>query len=218
MLTTNELSARVVWGVAAAAGPFAVLPDDAASSGLHFLHVDQMRTLLTPGMLAVGASLADAVAQRRFLCVLGDAGVGKTFAVRTAARRYGAAVLLDLRAHPAPADLRAGLYGRLKLPGEPPADPGTADALIRCALVDEPRIVVVDDADRMSRSCFEYLRFLHDDTPGGLCVVLVAARCGERSLRAQPMLATRTAGWLHLSLMGIRDFGSDRSCVNLMAG
>ena len=199
MLTTAPCS-QTVWGETAAAEPFAVV-DDVAPPGLHFLAVPGVRTLLTPGMLAVGEALADACAQRRFVCVLGDAGIGKTFAVRTAAHRLGAAVLLDLRAQPAPADLRAGLHGALQLTGTPPADPGAADTLIRRALADTPRIVVVDDADRMSGSCLEYLRFLHDGTPGGLCVVLIAGQRGERHLRAQRMLATRTAAWLHLGAL-----------------
>ncbi|MFF8868420.1 AAA family ATPase [Streptomyces sp. NPDC015139] len=146
-------------------------------------------------MLAVGDALADAYAQGRFVCVLGDAGVGKTFAVHTAGRRLGELLPLDLRAQPAPADLRAALHRALGLGGEAPADPGAADTLIRRALAVRPRIVVVEDADRLSASCFEYVRFLHDDLPQGLCVVLIAQARGERSLRAQRMLATRSAGW-----------------------
>ncbi|MEU7061495.1 ATP-binding protein [Streptomyces sp. NPDC046197] len=157
-----------------------------------------MRTLLTPGMLAVGDALADAYAQGRFVCVLGDCGVGKTFAVHTAARRLGEPVPLDVRAQPAPADLRAALHRALKLCGQAPADPGAADTLIRHALAARPRIVVVEDADRLSASCFEYLRFLHDDLPQGLCGVLIAAARGERRLRAQRMLATRSAGWPYI--------------------
>ncbi|MEU5798725.1 ATP-binding protein [Streptomyces sp. NPDC047813] len=203
MLTTEstEFSARAVWGKAAAAGPFAVLDDDAVSSGLHFLRVEGMRTLLTPAMLAVGDALADAVARRQFLCVLGDVGIGKTFAVQAAARRLGELgqlLSLEFRAQPAPADLRTALHRALGLPGEAPADPGAADTLIRHALADRPRIVVVEDAHRVSASCMEYLRFLHDGVPGGLCVVLIAVRRGERRMRAQRMLATRTAGWLRL--------------------
>lgn len=177
--------------------PFTV-GQDAAPPGLHFLAVPGLRTLLTPGMLAVGDALPKACAQRRFLCVLGDAGVGKTFAVHVVGRRLGELLPLDFRAQPTPADLRAAFHRALKLHGEAPADPGAADTLIRRALAQEPRIVVADDADRLSASCFEYLRFLHDDLPQGLCVVLVAAQRGERRLRAQRMLATRSAGWLHI--------------------
>ncbi len=201
MLTTPPpRSASAGPGPADAAEPFTVVRD-AVPPGLHFLAVPGVRALLTPGMLAVGDALADACVQRRFLCVLGDAGVGKTFAVRSVAHRLGGHLPLDFRAQPAPADLRACLHRELGLRGEPPADPGAADAWIRRALTQGPRIVVVEDADRLSASCFEYLRFLHDDTPGGLCVVLIAARRGERSLRAQRMLATRSAGWLHIAAL-----------------
>ncbi|MBF6047984.1 AAA family ATPase [Streptomyces sp. NRRL B-1677] len=197
MLTTS-LPSSAVWDAAGAAEPFAVLDD--AAPPLHYHQTTGLRTLLTPGMLAVGDALADAYAQGRFVCVLGDAGVGKTFAVHTAARRLGELLLLPLylRAQPTPADLRACLHKALKLRGEPPADPGAADAWIRRALALKPHIVVVEDAHRLSASSFEYLRFLHDDTPGGLCVVLIAETHGERRLRAQRMLATRTAGWPYI--------------------
>ncbi|WP_053695319.1 ATP-binding protein [Streptomyces sp. NRRL F-5755] len=197
MLTTS-LPSSAVWDAADAAKPFAVLDD--AAPPLHYHQTAGLRTLLTPGMLAVGDALADAYAQGRFVCVLGDAGVGKTFAVHTAARRLGELLLLPLylRAQPTPADLRACLYKALKLRGEPPADPGAADAWIRRALALKPHIVVVEDAHRLSASSFEYLRFLHDDTPGGPCVVLIAETHGERRLRAQRMLATRTAGWPYI--------------------
>ncbi|MFF3343559.1 AAA family ATPase [Streptomyces flavidovirens] len=196
MLTAPPPS-LAVRGAAARAEPFAVM-EDAAPPGLHYLQTPGLRTLLTPGMLAVGDTLADAYAQGRFVCVLGDAGVGKTFAVHTAARRFGELLPLDFRAQPAPADLRAALHRALGLRGEAPADPGAADTLIRRALAIKPRIVVVEDAHRLSASCFEYLRFLHDDLPQGLCVALIAATRGERSLRAQRMLATRTAHWLSI--------------------
>ena len=105
MLTTPP-PPPAVWDAAAAAEPFAVV-EAAAPPGLHFLAVPGVRTLLTPGMLAVGDALPKAYAQRRFLCVLGDAGVGKTFAVHAAGRRLGELLPLDYRAQPAPADLRA---------------------------------------------------------------------------------------------------------------
>ncbi|MFB6815409.1 AAA family ATPase [Streptomyces sp. NPDC056347] len=200
MLTT-ESTAHPVWGAAAQAGQFAVLPDDAALSGLHFLQVEGVRALLTPAMLAVGGALADAVAERQFLCVLGDPGVGKTFAVHVAARWLGdpgQLLPLQVRAQPEPADLRTALHRACGLPGQAPADPGAADTLIRHALADGPRIVVVEDAHRLSASCMEYLRFLHDGVSGGLCVVLIAVARGERRLRTQRMLATRTAGWLRV--------------------
>ncbi|WP_244201670.1 ATP-binding protein [Streptomyces diastatochromogenes] len=155
---------------------------------------------MTPGLAAVRHALADAHQQQRFLCVLGDAGVGKTFAVHTTALTCfpDAHLLLRLGARPGPADLRAHLHHALGLKGAPPTDPAATDSLIRRVLSAGPRIVVVDEADRMPDTCFEYLRFLHDDLPGGLCVVLIAGQRGERALRAQQMLHTRTAAWLTL--------------------
>ncbi|MEU3219817.1 ATP-binding protein [Streptomyces sp. NPDC006971] len=176
------------------------LAEKPAPQHLHFLNLAGARTILTPGLAAVDHALADAHQQQRFLCVLGDAGVGKTFAVHHAAhtRFPQAHVPLHLGARPKPADLRAHLHRTLQLNGAVPAEPAAADALIRRALTAKPRIVVVDEADRMPEACFEYLRFLHDDLPGGLCVVLIAGQHGEKALRAQQMLHTRTTRWLTL--------------------
>lgn len=159
-----------------------------------------MRTVRTPGLHDVTQALDDAFTQRRFLCVHGDTGVGKTFAVHaaTAANYPDAYLPLALGAHPVPADLRDRLHLTLGLSGDSPPDPAAADTLIRRALSARPRIVVVDEADRMSETCFEYLRFLHDNAPDGLCVVLIAGQRGERALRRQQMLASRTAGWLEI--------------------
>ncbi|MGY3056267.1 hypothetical protein ACVWZD_008754 [Streptomyces sp. TE3672] len=183
---------------AAALTQFFPLADQAAPQELHFLSLAGARTVVTPGLTEVENALADAHQQRRFLCVLGDAGVGKTFAVHQAAhtRFPQAQVPLRLGARPRPADLRAHLHHTLGLHGTLPAAPAVADALIRRTLAAAPRIVVVDEADRMPEACFEYLRFLHDDLPDGLCVVLIAGQHGEKALRAQQMLATRTTQWL----------------------
>ncbi|WP_246040813.1 ATP-binding protein [Streptomyces cadmiisoli] len=172
----------------------------AAPRRLHFLGLAGARTVATPSLAAVEDALADAHGQRRFLCVLGDAGVGKTFAVHHCAhtRFPTTRLLLRLGARPTPADLRTHLHHTLGLPGTAPAAPALADTLIRRTLATQPYIVVVDEADRMPEACFEYLRFLYDATPSGLCVVLIAGQRGAKALRAQQMLATRTARWLTL--------------------
>ncbi|MFC5919149.1 hypothetical protein ACFP1B_37790, partial [Streptomyces pulveraceus] len=82
------------------------LAGQATPRRLHFLSLAGARTVLTPGLTDVDSALADAHRQRRFLCVLGDAGLGKTFAVHhTAHTRFPRAhVPLRLGARPGPAD------------------------------------------------------------------------------------------------------------------
>ncbi|MDI5912410.1 MULTISPECIES: ATP-binding protein [Streptomyces] len=151
------------------------LADTPAPQELHFLSLAGARTVVTPGLTAIRHAFTDAHQQQRFLSVLGDVGVGvgKTFAVHTTALTSfpDAHLLLRLGARPGPADLRAHLHHTLRLKGAPPTDPAATDSLIRRALSAGPRIVTVDEADRIPDACFEYLRFLHDDLPGGLCVV-----------------------------------------------
>ncbi|GAA0374907.1 ATP-binding protein [Streptomyces blastmyceticus] len=167
---------------------------------MHFLPLLRTRTLFTDGLRDTAHAVADGFASRSMVCLTGLSGIGKTFAVRTVLASHPPCrrAPLMLPARPAPADLRAALHDVLALPGLPPADPGVADALILKALARIPRIVAVDEAHQLSDVSFEYLRYLYDTLPGGLCIVLIAGQDGEPVLRAQRMLASRTAAWLHL--------------------
>ncbi|WP_331768908.1 ATP-binding protein (plasmid) [Embleya sp. NBC_00888] len=168
---------------------------------MHFLDLPGARALRTPGLLDTTHALTACLAQRAMLCLYGASGVGKTFAVRLALAGHppDRHCRLDLRAHPEPTDLRAALHHALHLPGDPPSDPGVCDASILDTLTRPPRIVVVDDAHQLSPAAFEYLRYLYDTLPGGLCIVLIAGEDSGQLLRRQRMLASRTAAWVEIT-------------------
>jgi DNA transposition AAA+ family ATPase len=173
--------------------PFPVL-DSPVDSSLYFLDLPGTRTLATADLDAVREGLTRAVTEQAMMCLSGDAGTGKTLAAHAALQHYPDHAVLPLPSRPGPTDLRRHLHHTLALAGDAPADPGVADTLIRSALAGQRRVVLVDEADRLSASGFEYLRHLHDDL-GGLCVVLIAGHRGERALRNQRMLHSRTAVW-----------------------
>ncbi|MCC3777449.1 ATP-binding protein [Streptomyces sp. UNOB3_S3] len=132
------------------------------------------------------------------MCLSGNAGVGKTFALDTVlaakprpARRARLARLVP-RPAPTPLSLRSDLADALNLEARP-KDPGVFDAALREALAARDHLLVVDEAQRLDGPCFEYLRYLFDDPHARLAIVLVVGERGQAVLRRQKMLASRTA-------------------------
>ncbi|WP_329256683.1 ATP-binding protein [Streptomyces pseudovenezuelae] len=136
--------------------------------------------------------------QRAIMCVSGDAGVGKTFAldvvlaVKPRPARRARLLRLVPRPAPTPLSLRSDLADVLNLEARP-KDPGAFDAALREVLAVRDHLLVVDEAQRLDGSCFEYLRYLFDDPYARLAIVLVVGERGQAVLRRQKMLASRTA-------------------------
>ncbi|QKW25965.1 ATP-binding protein [Streptomyces seoulensis] len=172
----------------------ALIPVDRAA---HFLNGPGLQGLRTPGLLDVQSAVKDCFARRAMLCLTGASGVGKTFATHAVLAGHPAhrACVLSLPSRPTPADLRTALHHALDLLGSPPDDSGVCDAAILDALAARPRIVTLDEAHQLSPAAFEYLRYLYDSLPGGLCTVLIAGEDGDHVLREVPMLDSRAAVW-----------------------
>ncbi|MGW4935141.1 AAA family ATPase [Streptomyces sp. NPDC004166] len=162
----------------------------------HFLDVDAT-PLLTPTVLETHQALTHCANEQAILCLFGPCGTGKTFAVRAlpTALALGGHQPLEIRARPTPTDLRSALVHTLGLPDEPPNRPATCDRLILEALRTRRPVLVLDEAQQLSDTCFEYLRYLYDQSDG-LCIVLISAEHAGQALREQRMLASRTAAWL----------------------
>ncbi|MEU2871643.1 ATP-binding protein [Streptomyces olivoreticuli] len=168
-----------------------------ACPSAHFLDVEGLQGLRTPGLLDVQYAVEDCFAERAMLCLTGASGVGKSFATHAVLTSHPAhrACVLSLPSRPTPADLRTALHHALGLPGQPPDDPGVCDNAVLGALAARPRIVMVDEAHQLSPATFEYLRYLYDSLPDGLCAVLIAGEGGDHVLRETRMLGTRAAAW-----------------------
>ncbi|MFJ5197907.1 AAA family ATPase [Streptomyces sp. NPDC088394] len=175
------------------------VPNPVAPSA-HFLNVEGLSGLCTPGLLGVRRAVEDCFTERAMLCVTGASGVGKTFAAHAVLAGHPAhrSCLLSLPSRPTPADLRTAFHHALDLPGPPPDDPGVCDSAVLDALAARPRTVVVGEAHQLSPAAFEYLRYLYDSLPDGLCTVLIAGEGGEKTLRETPMLTTRAALWCEI--------------------
>ena len=106
-----------------------------------------------------------------------------------------AVVRVQFRSRPTPRDVRHALFQTLALPGEPPLRPIEFDFLLKSALAERPRVLVCDEAQWMSRECFEYWRYLWDDEQTDIAIVFVGGGDCYRVLRREPMLSSRVFVW-----------------------
>jgi hypothetical protein len=165
--------------------------------GRHFLDLDQARTLPTPGLLATGMAAADLVEAGAMGVVHGPAGLGKTFAVETALSRHPDASVC-WAAFPSRPTMRlvaASLFEALSgLYAEGRTRFRLTDQVIELLVADpsgSPRVVVVDEAQRLTRECIELLRHLHDHPATHFTLLLVGGDGTWQVLSREPMLRSR---------------------------
>ncbi|MFG1663828.1 AAA family ATPase [Streptomyces sp. Y7] len=205
--TRQALSDLAVGGVGtgtpsacAAAGPASLTPAgrEAAPAG------DVPGVVLPVGAQAVGTAsvraVAEAVGQAMVAggaaCVFGDAGRGKTVALRMALSDPSAGwgvswVRVPVR--PSVSELRRAVFEALALPGRFPHRSAEADERIVGAL-GEARVLVVDEAQRLPVPCLEYLQSLWDHPQARMALVLCGAG-SERAVARVPQLASRVCAW-----------------------
>ncbi|WP_079002043.1 ATP-binding protein [Streptomyces sp. AS58] len=176
----------------------------------HYLSLKGAETVPLPWFADLVRGLEQIVSQRAIMCLSGNAGVGKTFALDTVlavkprpARRARLGRLVP-RPAPTPLSLRSDLADALNLEARP-KDPGTFDAALRDVLAARDHLLVVDEAQRLDSGCFEYLRYLFDDPHARLAIVLVVGERGQAVLRRQKMLVSRTGVSLQIPLLTSAD-------------
>ncbi|MFD8566643.1 AAA family ATPase [Streptomyces sp. NPDC059639] len=175
-------------------------PDRAAPPApRHDLRLADAGTVWLPVFEALSRGLEQTIDQQAIMCLSGDAGVGKTFALATVlvadttpACRVCLARLVP-RPAPTPAALRCDLAAALDVRDVSHKDPEAFDAALRDVLAAREHLFVVDEAQRLDAACFEYLRYFLDDPRTCAALVLVVGERGLAVLRRQKMLASRTA-------------------------
>ncbi|MFJ4866464.1 AAA family ATPase [Streptomyces sp. NPDC088748] len=168
----------------------------------HHLDLPGARAVPLPVHEVLAQALQQTVDQRAVMCLYGDAGCGKTFALNTTlastlpAGRTRVIRLLP-RPAPTPSALRTDLAHALGIDARP-EDPRAFDTAVRRTMSARDHLLVIDEAQRLDGTCFEYLRYLFDDPATRLAIVLAVGEKGLALLRRQSMLASRTAVWLNL--------------------
>ncbi len=159
----------------------------------------------TPALLATRDRLREVIKARAMACVHGDAGLGKTYAVNAALRAIAPreTLRIQFRSRPTPRDIRHELFRGLGLPGTAPRRPVEFDAVLKSALSRRFRVLVCDEAQQLSRECFEYWRYLWDDRDTRISIVFCGGGNCYEVLRREPMLRSRIYSWLAFRPMDI---------------
>jgi DNA transposition AAA+ family ATPase len=161
--------------------------------GRHYLDLADACTLPTPGLVATHRAVADLLEAAAMGVVHGMAGLGKTYAVEQALARAGQG-LACWAAFPCRPTMRlvaARLFEQLTY--------GFAGRRSRFELMDQlveelaarPRAVVVDEAQRLTSECIEFLRYLHDHPRTRFALILVGGDGCWEVLSREPMLRSR---------------------------
>ncbi|MFD5556069.1 AAA family ATPase [Streptomyces sp. NPDC127068] len=154
------------------------------------------RLVRTSSVRAVAEAVRQAMATQGAVCVFGDPGRGKTAAVRMALGEVPLGwkvTWVPVPVRPSVAGMRRAVFDALGLEGRFPHTSALADAAVAEAL-GEARVLVVDEAQRLSVSCLEYLQSLWDHPGTRITLVLVGAG-SERALARLPQLASRIGAW-----------------------
>ncbi len=163
----------------------------------HYLNLRGAQLVSTDDLMTTHDQLRDVLNARAMACVHGDAGTGKTVAVGAALRVLApqSTCRIQFRSRPSPRDIRHELFRTLALPGQAPPRPVEFDAMLKETLRAPFRVLVCDEAQQLSRECFEYWRYLWDDTDTDIAIVFVGGGDCYRVLRREPMLSSRIYTW-----------------------
>lgn len=164
----------------------------------HFVRLQGAALVATAAVRHTRDRLQEVIWARAMACVHGDAGLGKTLAVNAALRTLAPenSLRIQFRVRPRPRDIRHELFMALDLPGAPPSRPIEFDAMLKAALSERFRVLVCDEAQQLSRECFEYWRYLWDDRNTQIAIVFVGGGDCHTVLSREPMLASRIYSWL----------------------
>lgn len=158
----------------------------------HFAHLESARTIRTKGF-ALTAQAVEEIWRRQAMGVIyGSAGLGKTFAVEDALSRQGDIehYWFDFPERTTPKWLTIDLLYLLTGIEHEGEHRKLSRELLR-VLAERSRFLVVDEAQRLNRTCVEYLRHLHDRTSSKFALLLVGGNGCWQTLSRHPMLSSR---------------------------
>ncbi|MFG3207298.1 AAA family ATPase [Streptomyces sp. NPDC048192] len=194
------------------AAPVAQAPGVVLPAGAQAVHTASVR--------AVAEAVGQAMAAEGAACVFGDAGRGKTVALRMALSDppVGWSVSwVRVPVRPSVSELRRAVFEALTLAGRFPHRSAEADERIIGAL-GQARVLVVDEAQRLPVPCLEYLQSLWDHPQARMALVLCGAG-SERAVARLPQLASRICAWQEVGRLAAGEVGATVSAFHpLWAG
>lgn len=170
-------------------------PGEARSD--HYLGLAGAQIVATDALVAMHDNLAEVIDAKAMMCVHGAAGLGKTLSVQASLRELApqSTYRVQFRARPTPRDVRHVLFDALGLGGHPPRRPIEFDTLLKDVLAERFRVLVCDEAQWLSRECFEFWRHLWDDLHTNIAIIFVGGGDCYQVLSSEPMLSSRVYIW-----------------------
>jgi DNA transposition AAA+ family ATPase len=159
----------------------------------HFLDLQDAQTVPTEAFKLTRRAISDMFEAQAMGVVHGEAGLGKTFAVEEALCGWPDVESL-WAGFPSRPTMRLVAVTLLELlTGVPSAEPNRfrATGQLLEELTRRPRVVVIDEAQRLNRECIEYLRHLHDQPTTRFALLLVGGDGTWEVLSREPMLRSR---------------------------
>lgn len=160
----------------------------------HWLQLNGARILNTPDMQLAIRGVETIVDAKAIGAFHGAAGLGKTFSLRYAGRRMSKrrgipVTTVTLGEAPNQNDMLIALLDAVT--GVP--NDGVRRQLARdlTAVLEEPRLLIVDEAQSMNKRCLETLRHIHDDERTQFSLALVGGNGCWEVLSQYPMLERR---------------------------
>ncbi|GAA4593273.1 hypothetical protein GCM10023194_57200 [Planotetraspora phitsanulokensis] len=170
-----------------------------------YLGLVDSNEVATESMRETLENLKDVISARAMMCIHGNAGLGKTFAVNSSLRTLAPELThrIQFRDRPTPRYIRSMLFEALEIGGKEPRGPAEFDKLLKSVLSEEFRIFICDEAQWLSTECFEYWRHLWDNKYTQMAVIFVGGGDCYRVLRREPMLSSRIFIWQEYRSMTI---------------
>ncbi|MFE3328852.1 AAA family ATPase [Streptomyces sp. NPDC059176] len=178
------------------------LPEEADD---HFLGLHQAARMATDAALLTEALVSKAITRKAMICIHGQVGLGKTFAVNAACRKLApdATVWLQFAQAPHMAQVRAALWDGLNLPGPAPVNTThICDEQIRQALASNFHLLLLDEVQHLGPTALEYLRDLWDKnskSAKSLATVLVGSGNTRQKILHRTALHSRVHRWQQFS-------------------
>ncbi|MEU2999170.1 ATP-binding protein [Streptomyces sp. NPDC007027] len=172
------------------------------ATAYQYVDLPDAQVVTTQALLRARENLTDTVEARAMMCIHGGAGFGKTVAVNFCLAElepHEDVRRVTFRARPTARAVRYELFAALDLPGHPPRHPSEFDRLLKNALAERPRTLLVDEAQWLNGEAFEYFRYLWDEPATQLAIIFVGGEGCHTVLRREPMLSSRIFIWQHFT-------------------
>lgn len=157
----------------------------------HHLDLQDAAVLQTRHLLLTEQAVADLIDSEAMGAIVGAAGLGKTFAIAHAAdARTEPVVALTFEGRPTMRLIADRLlHAFTGVPAHGTRFAMTDELLHR--LAERRRLIVIGEAQNLTRDCFEYLRHLHDDPATRFALLFDGGDGCWEVLAREPMLRSR---------------------------